>query len=179
MTNLDASENGTIDRVVQVWKTFLPGLDEAAFSVQLKLYQINLVANRVYNEIAGQFDLNDVDVSVLMIIRREHDERPVRPSDLWRRLDLRPSAITYRVDRLYDLGLVDRLPDPSDRRALFLTLTKKGVSVVNEIVLRFNRVTAEKLVQLRADGGDIKALDTQLDHYLQAWMPPEQPDTDR
>lgn len=172
MTNLDASENGTITQVVDMWKIFLPNLDEAAFSVQLKLYQINLVANRIYNEIAGQFDLNDLDVSVLMIIRREHDERPIRPSDLWRRLDLRPSAITYRIDRLYDLGLIDRLPDPSDRRALFLTLTKKGISVVNEIVLRFNRVTAEKLADLKANGGNVKALDTELDFYLQAWMPP-------
>lgn len=169
MTNLDATEMGTIDEVVQMWQSHLPNLDPAALSVQLKLYQINLMAGRIYNRIAAEFDISDIDVSVLMIIRRERTSRPIRPSDLWRRLDLRPSAITYRLDRLDELGLVRRSPDPGDRRALFLGLTDKGLATVNEIVARFNAVTADKLKELGSLGGDVAALDRQLEFYLRAW----------
>lgn len=169
LTNLDPSEMGTLDQVVQTWAGHLPSVDHVALSVQLKLYQINLMAGRIYNRIASDFDISDVDVSVLMIIRREQDSRPIRPTDLWRRLDLRPSAMTYRLDRLAEIGLIERKPDPGDRRALFLNLTPKGVGTVNEIVRRFNVITAEKLAELGTLGGSVSELDKQLDFYLRAW----------
>jgi DNA-binding MarR family transcriptional regulator len=169
MVELDAAEDGQIDQVVKAWGDNIPGLDVQAFAVQIKLYQVNLITSRVYNHIAADFSLNDVDVSVLMIIRRERADRPVRPSDLWRALHLRPSAITYRIDRLFELGLVERLPDENDRRALFLKLTAEGLRVVHEIVLRFNRTTVERLAIAREHGCDIAALDQQLDRLLKAW----------
>jgi DNA-binding MarR family transcriptional regulator len=170
MVELDAEEAGTIEQVVKDWKKKIRKLDVLAFSVQIKLYQINLITSRVYNRIADDFSLSDVDVSVLMIIRRERPDRPVRPSDLWRSLHMRPSAITYRVDRLHDMGLVQRLPDENDRRALFLKLTEEGLRVVHEIVLRFNKTTVERLAVAAEHGCDIAALDRQLDALLKAWQ---------
>jgi len=169
VVELDATDFGTIEQVVESWRKNLPNIDAGAFSVQLKLYQINLIASRIYNKIADDFSLSDVDVSVLMIIRRERPDRPVRPSDLWRLLHIGPSAITYRVDRLHELGLVERLPDENDRRALFLKLTPEGLKVVNEIVLRFNKTTAERLGAMVGYGGNISELERQLQFYLKAW----------
>lgn len=173
MVELDAVEEGTIDEAVSAWGKNIPELDVDAFAVQIKLYQINLITIRIYNKIADEFSLNDVDVSVLMIIRRERSNRPVRPSDLWRTLHLRPSAVTYRVDRLYELGLVERLPDENDRRAVFLKLTAEGLRVVHEIVLRFNRITVERLAAATGHGCDVAALDRQLDCLLKAWTDAE------
>jgi len=169
VTELDAAMNGTIEEVVRDWKKDIRKLDVEAFSVQIKLYQINLISSRIYNRIADEFSLSDVDVSVLMIIRRERADRPVRPSDLWRALHMRPSAITYRVDRLYELGLVERIPDENDRRSLFLKLTPEGLRVVHDIVLRFNKVTVESLAAAAGYGCDISGLDRQLDALLKAW----------
>jgi len=173
MIELDAVEEGTIEQVVKHWEENIPDLDALAFSVQLKLYQINLITSRIYNQIADEFSLSDIDVSVLMLIRRERQDRPVRPSDLWRSLHLRPSAITYRVDRLHELGLVERLPDENDRRALFLKLTKEGQRIVHDIVLRFNRTTVERLAVVTEHGGNIAQLDEQLDGLLKAWAEAE------
>jgi DNA-binding MarR family transcriptional regulator len=169
MVELDAQEDGTIEQVVKDWGENVPGLDVDAFSVQIKLYQINLITSRIYNSIADDFSLSDVDVSVLMIIRRERADRRVRPSDLWRSLHMRPSAITYRVDRLYELGLVERIPDENDRRSLLLKLTDEGRRVVHEIVLRFNKTTVERLAVAAEHGCNIAALDQQLDGLLKAW----------
>lgn len=169
VVELDASEAGTIEQVIEIWRAMLPNIDADAFSVQLKLYQINLLASRVYNRIAGDFSLSDIDVSVLMVIRRERPDRLVRPSDLWRRLHIGPSAMTYRVDRLHELGLVERLPDENDRRSLFLKLTPEGLKVVSEVVRRFNEVTSERLAAMVDKGGNIAELDRQLEYFLKAW----------
>ena len=173
MVELDATEEGTIDQVVKVWGESIPDLDITAFSVQIKLHQISLITSRIYNRIADDFSLSDVDVSVLMIILRERRDRPVRPSDLWRSLHLRPSGITYRVDRLHELGLVQRIPDENDRRALFLKLTDEGLRVVNEIVRRFNQKTVERLAVATENGCNIPKLDKQLDGLLKAWTEAE------
>jgi DNA-binding MarR family transcriptional regulator len=169
MVEFDAEEEGTIEQVVRDWGENIPGLDVNAFSVQIKLYQINFITSRVYNRIADDFSLSDVDVSVLMIIRRERSDRPVRPSDLWRSLHMRPSAITYRVDRLHEQGLVRRVLDENDRRAWLLKLTDEGLRVVNEIVFRFNQTTVERLAIAAEHGCDIAKLDQQLDCLLKAW----------
>ncbi len=169
MVELDAVEAGTVDQVVKVWGENIPDLEVDAFSVQIKLYQINLITSRIYNRIADEFSLSDVDVSVLMIIRRERPDRPVRPSDLWRTLHLRPSAITYRVDRLHEQGFVERLPDENDRRSLFLKLTDEGLRVVNDIVLRFNKITVERLALAAEHGCNVAELDQQLEGLLKAW----------
>lgn len=169
MVEFDAEEGGTIDQVVKDWAQNVPELDVNAFSVQLKLYQINFITSRTYNQIADDFSLSDVDVSVLMIIRRERRDRPVRPSDLWRSLHMRPSAITYRVDRLHERGLVERVLDESDRRAWLLRLTEEGMRVVSEIVLRFNKTTVDRLNAAAEHGCDIAQLDKQLNSLLKAW----------
>ena len=169
MVEFDAEEEGTIEQVVKDWGQKIPELDVDAFSVQIKLYQINFITSRIYNKIADDFSLSDVDVSVLMIIRRERPDRPVRPSDLWRSLHMRPSAITYRVDRLHELGLVHRVLDENDRRAWLLRLTEEGLRVVNDIVLRFNNKTVERLAVAAEHGCDVAELDRQLDSLLKPW----------
>jgi len=169
MVDFDAAESSSIDQVVSHWGDTIPELDLDAFAVQLKLYQINFITSRIYNRIADEFSLNDIDVSVLMIIRREKGDRAVRPSDLWRTLHLRPSAITYRVDRLHGMGLVERTPDQNDRRALTLKLTEEGLRVVHEIVLRFNRTTVDRLRAAQEHGCNTADLDRELEALLSAW----------
>jgi len=169
LTNLDAFAASPIDQLIDEWATMIPTLDPRSFSIQLKVYQVNLLASRIYNRLAQKFDVTNVDVDLLMVIRRDQGRKPVRPSDLWRQLELRPSAITYRIDRLFEQGLVDRTPDPSDRRALFLTLTSKGEALVAAVVGEFNAITADRMKAVKDAGGDPEAFDKLLALYLDAW----------
>ena len=43
--------------------------------------------------------------------------------------------MTKRLDRLVEAGLVERRPDPSDRRGTLVALTAKGKAVVDEAVV--------------------------------------------
>lgn len=155
-------------QLIREWTAFLPELDQSAFSIQYGIHRINVAATRVTNRIAAAFDINDIDVTLLMVIRRDQNARPVRPSDLWRQFDLRPSAITYRIDRLCGLGMIDRQPDRSDRRAISLALTPKGEHAIVEIVRAFNACVSERLAPLDAVGGR-DTLDRLLAAFVESW----------
>ncbi len=71
---------------------------------------------------AGQ-ELSPIDVELLRTIVANG---PVRVSDLaeWQSVD--KSTITPQVRRLEQRELVERRPDPADRRAVLLTATTRG-----------------------------------------------------
>jgi DNA-binding MarR family transcriptional regulator len=54
-----------------------------------------------------------------------------------------PSNVTGLADRLEERGLVERLPDPSDRRVKGLVLTLQGARVRDEFVSRLMEPPAE------------------------------------
>ncbi len=59
------------------------------------------------------------------VLRALH-ERPLALTALAELLDVSKQAAAQVVDEMVDLGLVDRSPDPSDRRAKLLSLTGRG-----------------------------------------------------
>ncbi len=57
----------------------------------------------------------------------------LRPTDLAARLRIAPRSVTEVVDGLVDAGLLERTPDPQDRRAVLLSLTGQGHDLVTAI----------------------------------------------
>ncbi len=72
---------------------------------------------------AGAVDLSSYDV--LLELNAAPDRR-LRMQDLAARTVLSRSQVSRLVDDLVDRGLVDRQPDPTDRRASFAHLTAAG-----------------------------------------------------
>ncbi len=65
------------------------------------------------------------------------------------RMDIEPMTLSAFVDRLEKLGLVERRPDPSDRRAKLVFPTPRAVEVVIELDPTF-----EELYRLVTQGVD-------------------------
>ncbi len=63
----------------------------------------------------------------------ELPDRAMRLSDLADRLHIAPRSATTVVDALEEAGLVERSPDPADRRAVRILLTAAGRSAVERI----------------------------------------------
>jgi DNA-binding MarR family transcriptional regulator len=61
-----------------------------------------------------------------------HDEGPLRLNALADRMGTSAATASRAVDALVQLGLVDRVPDPHDRRAVQLDLSARGRSLVDE-----------------------------------------------
>lgn len=163
------SASGPMAEVIHSWLAFLPSLDATAFSIYLQLHQIDLLAIRQTNRIADKYGMNSLDVNLLLAVRRQQSAQIVRPSDLWRRFDLAPSVITYRIDRLVELGLLVRVPHPEDRRALHLRLTQKGETAIISIVRQHNTAAASYLTDIdKMPGGRVR-LEKLLGALLKRW----------
>jgi DNA-binding MarR family transcriptional regulator len=61
------------------------------------------------------------------------EDGPLRLGELGRRLGIAPSTLSRNIDRLVQRGLVDRGPDPDDRRALRAQLTVSGRRAVRTV----------------------------------------------
>lgn len=58
---------------------------------------------------------------------------PLRISELARRLDVIPRSATSVVDLLEERSLVERRPDPGDRRATLVALTPAGAEILQAL----------------------------------------------
>jgi DNA-binding MarR family transcriptional regulator len=70
----------------------------------------------------GEVSMKEYDVLYALT----KSDEPVRLTDLHRRVLLSQPALSRMVDRLVDRGLVERCPDPSDKRVVRLALTDAG-----------------------------------------------------
>jgi DNA-binding MarR family transcriptional regulator len=68
---------------------------------------------------------------VLGTLRRSGPPFTMTPTELMRSTMLTSGAMTNRIDRLEALGLVCRMPDPLDRRSVPVSLTARGLEVVD------------------------------------------------
>jgi MarR family transcriptional regulator, organic hydroperoxide resistance regulator len=76
----------------------------------------------------------DWDVSVAQVRALYALREPLSMRELAERLYLDPSNLTALVDRLEDLGLVERQADAEDRRVKRLVITEKGVHISEDII---------------------------------------------
>ena len=72
-------------------------------------------------------------------------------TDLARAAELNPGAMTRLLDRLEARGLVARVADPSDRRALNIHLTDSGVTIWQDINKCGQRVREQALSGMSDD----------------------------
>lgn len=68
---------------------------------------------------------------MLATLRRSGAPHQMTPTRLYKELVLTSGAMTHRLDALERAQLVERQPDPEDRRGTLIRLTKKGRAVVD------------------------------------------------
>ena len=71
------------------------------------------------------------EFDVLAALRRAGAPYQLSPGRLLHETLVTSGTMTNRVDRLAGRGLVDRLPDPGDRRGVLVRLTAEGRSTVD------------------------------------------------
>jgi MarR family transcriptional regulator for hemolysin len=94
-----------------------------------------------------------------VLLRLERREG-LKQSDLAEDLDIQPITLTRLVDRLCDNGLIERRPDPNDRRAKRLYLTPAARPLLDRIESQVEEL-AEKVLA-GVDPSAVGVLLTQL-----------------
>jgi DNA-binding MarR family transcriptional regulator len=89
----------------------------------------------------------DVTPSQMRTIRMlTAHEGGMRSSELAAHLHIAPRSATEVIDALEAKGLVQRSPDPTDRRATLVSLTSRGAELMDE-VRRARGLESEKLFE--------------------------------
>jgi DNA-binding MarR family transcriptional regulator len=77
--------------------------------------------------------LTHVQHQLLVAIKGHPGKQPPTVGDLAGYLLLRPHSTVELIDRAESGGLVERIPDPSDRRVVRVRLTKTGDRIVRQL----------------------------------------------
>ena len=86
---------------------------------------------------------------------------PISQTDLARRLRVEAATVTRMVDVLSKEGLVERTPDPNDRRVNLLSISPKGEATVEQIFRVYDRKRSHLLQDLSGD--DLERMEALVD----------------
>src|SRR5215813_12705480 len=97
------------------------------------LAQLSFLIHGILECRAREHDLSIIQTRLLGVLR----DRTPTMNELARLLDLDKSSVTGLVDRAERRGLVARVPSTTDRRAVLVSLTDDGWSLVSQAAARF------------------------------------------
>ncbi|HEY1330458.1 MAG TPA: MarR family transcriptional regulator [Actinomycetota bacterium] len=126
-------EEDVIDRHCKLAIHELPSIDPQVEGVVSRIAKLDRYLDRSMAETLSAYDLTDGEYRVLLQLRLGAD-RERSPGDLSRSLLVSTGAMTNRLDRMEEAGLVVRKPDPRDRRGILVALTDTGTKLIEEAV---------------------------------------------
>lgn len=121
-----------VSAVIDDWERERPDLDTSSIGVVNRLLRTGQLVQSRLDALASAHGLSHKgDLDVLTALRRSGEPYEQAPSWLARAVQLTTGGMTNRLDRLENAGLVERRPDPADRRGVLVHLTEDGIEVVD------------------------------------------------
>jgi len=115
-----------VDRLVGAWARERPDLDVRPLEVLSRVTRLARHLDRARRTAFAAHDLEVWEFDVLAALRRAGRPYILSPGQLVDQTMVTSGTMTNRVDRLETRGLVQRLPDPADRRGVHVRLTPRG-----------------------------------------------------
>ena len=121
-------ERDEVDRLIAAWKRERPDLDISPLAVLSRITRIARHLDIARRDAFG--DLENWGFDVLAALRRAGEPHQLSPGQLMQETLVTSGTMTNRLDRLEELQLITREPDPSDGRGSLVTLTRAGMRAV-------------------------------------------------
>ncbi|MFV2121433.1 MarR family winged helix-turn-helix transcriptional regulator [Streptomyces sp. Act-28] len=134
-----------VDAITAQWAVVRPDLDTLPMTVFGRVYRLTQTMGERMDRAYAPFGVSRGEFDVLATLRRSGEPYTLSPRQLSATLMLTTGGMTGRLDRLERAGLLSRSPDPHDRRALRVTLSERGLEVVDEAVTAGLAVQREAL----------------------------------
>jgi DNA-binding MarR family transcriptional regulator len=120
-----------VGRIMAQWHAERPALDVSPMAV---IGRLNRLALRITDELVtvyAEFGLGEGDFDVLATLRRSGPPYELTPTGLADSTMVTSGAISKRVDRLAERGLVTRRISEYDGRGRLIALTPAGVDLID------------------------------------------------
>ena len=120
-------------------------------------YLVNRAARAFANRLANELRPFDVGIGQWAVLMHLWSNDGMTQAQLARRIAIEQPTMVRTIDRMARDGLVTRSPDPSDRRAIRISLTERGSALRDQLVplaAGVNRaataaLTADEVITLR------------------------------
>jgi DNA-binding MarR family transcriptional regulator len=121
-----------VDGILEQWRRERPDVDTEALGLIGRLHRAAVLTNAPLAVGLAEHGLQPGWFDLLAALRRSGPPYELNPTQLMRATLLSSGGMTKRIDRLVEAGLVERRPDPADRRGVLVRLTPHGRSVVDK-----------------------------------------------
>jgi DNA-binding MarR family transcriptional regulator len=123
-----------VDRVVEQWTRERPDLDSSPIRIIGRVSRLSRSIDRRLKRVFDTHGLEAWEYDVLASLRRSGPPYELTAGDLLAALMITSGAVTNRIDRLEQRGLVRRAKAPDDGRIVLVQLTGSGRALIDAAV---------------------------------------------
>src|SRR5262249_4919367 len=127
------ADRDAVDRIAGQWAAVRPDVDVSPMQVIGRVSRLSRLIDRRLAENFARHGLENWMYDVLATLLRAGEPYELTAGDLVRQSMVTTGAVTNRIDRLAERGLVERAP-AGDRRKVIVRLTPAGLDLVDEVV---------------------------------------------
>jgi DNA-binding MarR family transcriptional regulator len=124
----------TVDEVSDGWAAVRPDVDVSPIQVVLRLSRASRLLERRVKEYFASEGVEPWEFDILSPLRRAGEPYTLSPGDFVSSALVGSPALTNRLDRLVEKGLDTRQVAPTNRRKLLITLTARGLELVDRLL---------------------------------------------
>jgi DNA-binding MarR family transcriptional regulator len=122
----DTEELDDLDASLVIWAREIPDLDPLTEGIVERIQHLAHAFDASIEETLTEFDLDRRSFHTLGRLRSYGPPYQRSAGMLARDMRLSTGAMTNRLDRMEEAGLIRRLPDPNDRRGTLIEPTEAG-----------------------------------------------------
>jgi DNA-binding MarR family transcriptional regulator len=125
-TKTKTQERDHIDLFLDSIRDVLPMIDLEVEGLVDRISGLSRRFQRALDETLAEFNVDHAEWKLLGMLTRRGEVHRSSPGKLAKLMELSSGAMTNRLDRLEEAGLIRRLPDPNDRRGIQVEVTDEG-----------------------------------------------------
>jgi len=137
-----------VKHAVAQWQREMPELDLLPMEVVGYLKTTQLLTQERLQLFFKSHGLQAGEFDVLATLRRAGPPYRLGPTQLFETLMISSGGMTSRLDRLEKAGLIVRSPNPEDRRGTLVSLTDKGLALMERMIPEHVQNEAKMLAAL-------------------------------
>ncbi|MGD8202562.1 MarR family winged helix-turn-helix transcriptional regulator [Pantoea sp. FN0305] len=165
-----------IDFVIRQWEETMPELDTSSMKIFGRMLRLLKHLSKARANALESFGFREGEFDVLATLRRAGEPYRLTPTQLYKSLLVTSGAMTNRLSRLEQEGLIERIADPADGRSMLVGLTRHGADQIEQALYVHTATQQTLLATLNPE--QQKVLETLLRKLLVA-CPDEQSDVGR
>ncbi|AQS63358.1 MarR family transcriptional regulator [Rhizobium rhizogenes] len=123
-----------VDHILAQWRKERPDLDVGPMGLLGRLHRLSTHLGREVEAVLLKHGISSSAFDVLATLRRSGPPYRLSPGDLLAMTMVSSGTMTNRIDQLEKAGLVERIHNPQDRRSVLISLTERGLAVVEDAV---------------------------------------------